>query len=720
MKLNDPFRMNDWKFRDFLVVVIAMQLSVLSATALAQFGLDIPIFRQITGFFYLAFIPGILLLRIFRVHGLSRISTLLYSVGLSIAFLMLLGLSLNVLFPLVAVLKPISSMPLILAISATVLILAILSYVRDGAFSSPSFFDTKELASPVVLALCLVPVLSVSGTYFMNFLDDNFVLLALLFMISILPILAMFHRFPERLYPLAVVVIAISLLYHNSLISMYMTGWDIQGEYYYSSLVQANSYWLSSIPSNVNAMLSIVMLAPIFSIVCNLNLVWVFKIFYPAFFSLVPLGLYGVFRKYVDDRTAFLSCFFFISLFTFYNEMPSLARQQIAELFQVLLMLLMVDKSMNVTKKSIFGIIFAFSLVTSHYGVSYIFMLSLVSVWAIFMLRKWQLNRKGILSSHAFVSLYCIFALAWYIYVSSSSAFTWALGIGRNIVANMAEFANPTTVQGLNIISSRASSLLYEITKIQYLIVNFLISVGVLAVLLRRTKIKFGREYVLFSGVSFALLLGGITVPYLASSLGTSRLYHVALLFLAPFCVVGGKIVWDTLSRVLGAYVNRRIDVLKVLSVFFAVLFLFSSGFVYEIAKDRSSSISLNSRIDFPRFNAEEVVAAEWLRDRANRRIPAYSDLYRSALLGGTHEYNYYLDGYYIENTSLLEIRTPISNVAYFFLGYRNVREGEFVLITPVGGIVAGLQNSTLYNTLSESNRIYDNNGANIYLRPGD
>ena len=168
MRFNDPFRLNDWKFRDFLVVVLAMQLSVLSATGLAQFGLDIPIFRQITGFFYLAFMPGIILLRIFRVHGLSRISTLLYSVGLSIAFLMLLGLSLNVLFPLVALSKPISSMPLILAISAAVLILSILSYIRDGAFSSPSFFDTKEVASPVVLALCLVPVLSVSGTYFMN------------------------------------------------------------------------------------------------------------------------------------------------------------------------------------------------------------------------------------------------------------------------------------------------------------------------------------------------------------------------------------------------------------------------------------------------------------------------------------------------------------------------------------------------------------------------
>ncbi len=720
MRLNDPFRLNDWKFRDFLVIVLAMQLSLLSAIVLAHLGLDLTIFRQIVGFFYLAFVPGIILLRIFRVHGLSRISTLLYSVGLSIAFLMLFGFSLNTLFPLVGFSNPISSGPMMLAISAAVLTLSILSCVRDRAFSSPSFLDAKEITSPVVLALCLIPVLSVSGTYLMNFLDNNLVLLVLLFVISILPILAMLHRFPEKLYPLTIFVVAISLLYHNSLISTYITGWDVQGEYYYSSLVQTNSYWLSSIPSNANAMLSIVMLAPIFSIVCNLNLVWVFKVFYPAFFALVPLGIYGVLRKYVDDRNAFLSCFFFMSLFTFYNEMPSLARQEIAELFQILLILLMVDRGLNVTKKSIFGVIFAFSLVTSHYGLSYIFMSSLVAVWAIFMLRKWRLDRKGILSSHAFVSLYCIFVLGWYIYVSGSSTFAWALTIGRNIIANIAEFANPRTVQGLNIITSRASSLLYEITKIQYLIVNFLISVGILAVLLRRTKIKFGKEYVLFSGVSFALLLGGITIPYLASSLGTSRLYHVALLFLAPFCVVGGMVVLDKLSRVFGAHVTRRIDFLKVLSVFFAVLFLFSSGFVYEIAKDRSSSISLNGEIDFPRFNEREVVAAEWMGDRANRSIPAYSDLYRSALLDGVFAFSYYLDGYYVENTSLPEIRISLSNVSYFFLGYRNVREGEFMLMTASGGIVTNLQNLTLYNTLMESNQIYDNNGASIYLYPGD
>jgi len=405
-------------------------------------------------------------------------------------------------------------------------------------------------------------------------------------------------------------------------------------------------------------------------------------------------------------------------MFTFYNEMPSLARQQIAELFLVLLMLLAIDKTVNVTKKGMFSVIFAFSLVTSHYGLSYIFMLSLVAVWVIFILRKWQLSRKGMMNSPAFVFLYWVFALAWYIYVSGSSTFAYGLGIGRNIMTNIFEFANPTTVEGLNIITRQATSPLYEIAKILYLIANFLISAGMLALLLKRTKMKFEREYTWFSAVNFALLLGGLTVPYLASSLGTTRLYQVALLFLAPFCVVGGRIVWDTLNRVLGTSWNKKIDFLKVLSMFFAVFFLFSSGFVYEIAKDRPSSISLNSGADFPHFNEQEVVAANWLKERANKSTPLYSDLYRKVLLEGTLGYASYLRGYYLEEYP--EINVQMLPHAYLFLGYTNVRNEEIVLLTSAQRIVVDLQNLTLYDTLSESDRLYDNNGANIYLLRGD
>lgn len=712
MRISDPCLMNDWKIQDFLVIVLAVQFSVLGLLGLTFFGFDIPIFRQVIGFFYLTFIPGVVLLRVSKVHNLGRMRTLMYSVGLSIAFLMLIGLFINVFCPVVGISKPISMVPVVSTVSAAVIILCILSYVRDRDFSATVLysFNRKAILSPMTWALCALPLLSIIGTYFMNQMNSNTILLILLGTISIIPILTVFRRFPTGIYPLAIFAIALSLLFHNTLISSYLTGWDIQSEFYFASLVKANSYWLSSIPSTINAMLSVVILAPIFSIVCSLDLVWVFKIFYPVFFSLVPLGLYEIFRKYLDDNGAFLSCFFFMSLFVFYNELPSLARQEIAELFLVLLMLLMVERGMKLTKKATFGVIFAFSLIVSHYGVSYIFMFSLLFVWVFSIFRRWGLSREHITNSDGFVFLYCVLTLAWYIYVSSSSAYLWALRIGENILVNLSEFANPVSVQGLSIITSTARSQLYEIAKILYLFANILISVGIFALLTKRTKLRFDRQYVLFSLINFALLIGGITIPYFASAIGTTRLYHIALIFLAPFCVVGAQLLWDTLSKSFAHIRNKRMAFLKMLSVFLAVNFLFSSGLIYEIARDRSSSVSLNNRIDFPIFSEQEVLAAGWLKKGANKSIPIYSDLYRQPLLVGILGNVYDLE-LYPETSSIM------SNVAYLYCGYRNAVDGEISLWMSGGAIAFALQNLTLYTAISESDRIYDSNGANLYSR---
>jgi len=62
-------------------------------------------------------------------------------------------------------------------------------------------------------------------------------------------------------------------------------------------------------------------------------------------------------------------------LFTFYTEMLSLARQQIAELFLVLLLMVLISDNLTKTKKSFLLVIFGLSIVISHYGLTYIMMI---------------------------------------------------------------------------------------------------------------------------------------------------------------------------------------------------------------------------------------------------------------------------------------------------------------------------------------------------------
>ena len=754
MQINNPFQMNDWEIKKFLKFILAIQLAVWGVIGLDAVGLQIPILRQFIGFIYLTFVPGIIILRILKLHKLGNIETLLYTVGLSIATLMFTGLFMNSVYPLFGISGPISITPLIITISVLVLVLCVLCYMRDKDFSNPSFIDIKNVLSSPALFLCLIPFLAVFGTYLVNFHQNNIILMFLIVILALIVVLIAFDKFiPKNLYPLAVFVIAISLLFHRSLISMYLWGSDIHGEYYLCNLVKMNSIWDPTMQGGCNAMLSLVMLAPSYSIISNMDITWVFKIIYPLLFSLVPLGLYRVFQKQTNDKIAFLSCFFFVSFVVFFSEMLALARQQIAELFLVLLILSMIDKNMSKTKRSLLFIVFGISLAVSHYGLSYIYMFCLISAWVILVLadnpamqklrdnfhsnfgRKREklagnpisLKMEDRTISSTFVLLFIIFTLTWYMYVSSSSAFNAIVRIGDHMASSIfTEFLNPEAAQGLNIILKATTSPLHDVLKYLHLLFQFFIFVGVIALILKRKEMKFEREYTAFSYVNFAICFGGIALPYFASALNTTRLYHITLIFLAPFCVIGGITVFKVISRAVKAsWTDQRVrSSLKVLSVFLVIFLLFNSGFVYEVAKDHPGSISLSQEScknsedikDRAAINSlnvfeQDVYGVKWLSKNRENNKKIYTDCVGRAPL-----VSYGM----VERETLIRMSntTKIRKEAYTYLSYPNI-VGKIAMV-----YYAGPQKRVdVYNTteifyiLNTTNEIYSNGGSEIYYR---
>ena len=747
MQINNPLQMNDWEIRKFLKVVLTVQFALWSVIGLDAIGLQIPILRQLAGFIYLSFVPGILTLRILKLHKLGNIETLLYSVGLSIATLMFTGLFMNSLYPFLGISRPISAMPLIITISAVVLVLCILSYVRDKEFSEPRFIDIGDMLSPPALFLCLIPFLAVFGTYLVNFHHTNILLMFMIVVIVSIVLLIAFDKFiSTNLYPLAVFIIAISLLFHRALISMYLKGWDIHLEYYLSNLVMENSYWDSTIPTAYNAMLSVVMLAPIFSNICDMSFTWVFKIIYPLLFSLVPLGLYRVFQKQTDDKIAFLACFFFVLTGAFYGQMLQLARQQIAELFLVLLILSMIDKDMDKIKRSFLFIVFGVSLAVSHYGLSYIYMFCLIAAWLILVLAESPAIQRlgdGFYSkfsrksekpagdpvhskvdrtiSSTFVLLFITFTLTWYMYVSSSSTFDAIVHIGDHIASTIfTDFLNPEYAQGLDIIIGKTVSPLHSVLKYLHLISQFFIFVGVITLMLKREEMKFEREYATFSYMNTAICFGAISIPYFASALNTTRLYHIVLIFLAPFCVIGGVTIFRMVSRVVSAsWTDQRVrSSFKVLSAFLAIFLLFSSGWVYEVAEGYSGSISLSQEsitkygdtedktTFFSIYHVEgDIFGVKWISKNRNNKSKVYADLkYKTHILVS---YGMMPNEYKLTNT------TKVREGSYIYLGYPNVHYG----------MMYGSHKGEYWNTtdisplLYKSSKIYNNGDAQIYYR---
>jgi uncharacterized membrane protein len=619
--------------------------------------------------------------------------------------------------------------------------------VRDKNFSDPAHIDIKEVLSPPVLFLCLIPFLSIFGTYLVNFHHDNIILMFLIVIIALIVILIGFDKFiPKNLYPLAVFVIAISLLFHRSLISMYIWGCDINYELYLSNLVKINTIWDPTTYGGCNAMLSLVMLPPIYSIISDTSLTWVFKIIYPLLFSLVPLGLYQVFQKQTDDKIAFLACFFFVSVSTFYGEMLGLARQQIAELFLVLLILLMINKSMAKIKRSLLFIVFGVSLVVSHYGLSYIYMFCLISAWLLLVLadnpamqrlldnfytkfsrykserfagNPVSTNAENRTISSTFVLLFIIFTLTWYMYVSSSSAFNSIVNIGDHIASSIfTDFLNPEAVQGLEMMTAQpAPGLLHEVCRIINYLNQIFIIIGCITLLLIYRELKFEREYTAFSMVNLAILFAAVSVPFFASSLNMTRVYQITLIFLAPFCVIGGISVLRAMSRVVRAsWTDKRVRrSLKVLSVYFVIFMLYQTGFVWEVTDDNPSSISLShdKLLVFRRvIHDQDMSSAEWLSVHRDNSLPVYANVYTHA------DVTLWAYCFIPKEQVIRVIKEPerIKDDAYVFLSYVNVVWDAIFFFPEKNPILYSSHNTTYFHRVhNHKNKIYDN-GGNIYL----
>jgi uncharacterized membrane protein len=759
MRINDPLRMNDWDIKHFLSLVLAVQAAVLLVLGLRSDGIDLPLIGQIVLFVYLAFIPGTLILRACRVHNLGAAVSLLYSVGLSLMALMSTGFFLNMSLPLLGYSRPIALFTLTVATTALVLALCIISYLRDRDFKCDSTVDIRSILSPQALLLMLVPFLSIFGTYLMNSHGGNFLLLAMIAAVALIVLLVGFNILvPRELYPLAIFVIAIALLFHNSLISDNLIGWDIHQEKYLADSIVHNGYWQFSTDYILNSMLSIVMLAPILSIFLNMDVTWVYKIIFPLFFALVPLALYQVYRKQSDDRMAFMATVFFVSLVVFFTEMLQLARQEIAELFLALVILLIVDRSMEKKRWTFLFLAFALGLAMSHYGLTFIFIATIALGWAlVYVVSKLRrdtvrdMNRR--LGPLLIVALMAFCAI-WYIYTSSSNPFTTVIDITHRIEEPLEATAvgllkpeapavtpapgttpattpapgkptpvptpapAPVTTQPIQLITTGGdASLLHRMFLYLMLTTQGLLAIGLLAALLAQRTMRIRREYYALAFVNMLMLGVSLVLPNFADSLNTTRVYQIALIILAPFFVLG----WVGIFKALGRATKRSMAgtlavAMALLSIFLVLYLIFNTGVIFEVAKDVPMSYSLDQQganVSYTIYNPLEKAGAEWTIDVQGAIARSQNMTYIPPIFSDTYRWLFLQDW----NTSRsYMLRNTIANTprgAYIYLGTYNVLDNLAVLI----GYVGQTKKTQLLNLtgIKSRNKIYANGGSEVY-----
>jgi uncharacterized membrane protein len=578
-------------------------------------------------------------------------------------------------------------------------------------------------------------LLSIVGALFTN----SLMLMIAISTMAALIMVSIFRResIPSKFYPFIILTIAISLLFQKEFISKYLFGWDVFGEYYVFRLVRNDLLWTTDISSpipeinNYNSMLSVTVLPSIYSILLDIPGEWIFKFIYCLFFSLVPVLLFRAYDLRFGKQIALLSTFYFVLFPRFYNL--AARKQWIAELFLASLILLMTNKSMNSRIRQILSAIFGSALVVSHYSISYFYLFLVCFIWFsrsfIERFSKIQLDlRKTITRNH--IILLVTITLSWAILISDyplRSLYDLAVKMMNSFFV---DFFNPETRGMISEVvnPNYASGSIYKL--VDFVINKFsyvFILIGIIAFFRKYKQEEFEWEYGLMSLASGLIAFFSVIVPFFAPAFLADRLYHVTLFQLAPFCILGGETAFDWIKRIYDHIFakqnmngkNLSAKSLRFVCVFLLVIFLFKVGFIYELAGDDPTSISIsymrmktseNSEIQLAFYNGlvpeQDVFSAIWLFRMATNRSRVYADLIASKQVLRGYGMSIAKWKYYLTNNTIFEPQ------AYIYLRYVNV---QGIYIDKADANARILKSTDFYAELNNTNKIFSNGYSEIY-----
>lgn len=744
MEINNPLKMNDWDIKSFLWLTFSLQFALLILILLDAVNIQIPLLRELISFIILLFIPGVLMLRILRLHDLGNTRTVFYSVGLSIISLMLIGLFMNSIYPLIGISKPFSLFNLFITINLFLIFFSILSYLRDKDYAAPEMFQLEELLSPSLLFLCLIPFISIFGTYMLNAYGDNTLQMILLLIIAIFPLIT-FKWIPKKLYPLVIFVLALSLLLHTTLVGPYIWGSDINIELIMANYVIKTGIWYPDLNIPYNAMLSVVLLTPIYSVLSDLSITWCFKVVYSVLFALVPVILFEVYNKLSNEKISFLACIFFINLNAFFTVLPAVARQEIASIFLALILIVGLEEKIRGYSKSILMVLFGFGLVVSHYGMAYVFLLIIgasILILIFFRTFKIKLIENIEFKNYKIVNIYfalflACFALTWFIYVSNYSIFQNGSVLGYLMFSSLNDLFNPSTSQGYYIIST-SMSYYQSLERFLYIIGDLLIAIGILNLTFDK---KINSEFKVLSIASFLILVIAVIFPYFAAAMNTDRIFYINLFFLAVFFVSGFLTAIRVFNRVLKKVFKSRSfmisakNALYLLCLFLIVFSIFNSAFIYQVFdQPKMGRFALENTQDFYMVNNQEITGINWLKKNNVNGTEIYADVYKFLVLESliysddTKPLELFLaygipydNSYSIQYQTLMAYDNVVNSTillgdAYVFMGMFNIHNKKILVADNDTGELYYLNDTRLENKIY---KLYDNGDSWILKGKG-
>ena len=734
MRMIDMLKSSD--DRNFFLLSIGLLISADVAILL-----NIPFLRQILGFFFLTVLPGLLILQALKLNKIGSIEKLVLTVGLSISFLMFFGLFINNLLPSLGYETPLSTISLLLSFNIAFIVFAIIACRtnKDKVFSLPNLNLTASEKAFLIVPI-LFPALSIFGMHVMNTADNNIILIFLLFLIPIYVVfVCLFNqKFPKRLYPAVIFLISISLLLLLSLRSNHIIGTDTHQEFYLFQTTLDNLHWrVLTVGNALDACLVISILPTIYKSILNISPEFLFKILYSLIYSVSPLVIYVISKKYVGEGYAFLASCFFMFQATFLLT-ASNARTNTAILFFALAMMTLFSDRIDPLKKRILFIVFMASCMVSHYATAYIFFFVMIGtlIGVEILLKKFTFKK---MMSLTIVVLFFALIFFWYSQVTETG-FTAGVSFVEKTLNNLNRFFIAESraedykqlvgLEPINPILSRVNLVFTWGTFI-------FIGIGVLTMIKRYKemvsisnvkhkkpdflKTKFEMEYLIIVLMCVGLVVIMVALPHLSKGYDIYRLYSLAIVILSVCFIIGGMSLSkhflskertcakkETLfaSKSVGSENGSEIRAYLIILLILIPYCMLTIGPIYQLF-GASCTITLNSegeQYDIKYVHDQESYGAKWLKISTYDKAKIYANQYGSKRLlsqGGIHS----------RYAAFIEDKKAIKK-GYIYLRYYNVVDGKLV------GLQGHTYNMTEYSDiLNEMSKVYANGGSEVWKK---
>jgi len=713
--------------------------------------------RAFLAFLFIILVPGLLLMLILKIREVKFWEYLVYTIGLSIAFIMFAGLAVNWTLPALEITdNPLSLYPILLCFDIFLLVMGFFAYKRNKDLEYTPKLPKLDTLNRIFFIIPLIfPVLSILGALILNNFGPNYLTMIMLggIAVYVFMLVLLRKRLNENIYPWALFLIGLSLLLMTSARGNYVTGSDMYVEFQIANIAEHNAFWsLSNLNHAYNAMLSVNILPAMLKLFSKIGIADIFKFGYQTIFALVPLIVFILSKKRAGSLFAMISSFIFISFPSFLSGMPNYMRMEIALLFFSLMFLVFFSKEININIKKVLFIIFGFSMIVSHYSTSYItlalftltYILTLVyKFWKNHKIRKFKPKENDIRFSFltsGLIIIILIFGFLWYSQVTPTSdgLYDFAYKSFSNIGKIFNEETRVDNVPILNTIKStdynkllenynqdivnssnseysllsaippsinflgpktipikdrRLFMFTYYLRESLKLLMGILILLGVIITLFKNVEV----DYKISLIISLTLFVLVVIMPFASVIYSMDRLYQQVLILLSVSSVYGANLLFSWTKE------NKRVIILIIIFLFY---FIFYVGIPFQLIGGYDSPIQLNNIGDYYDKNVlhrADIFSTKWLYLEYNNQDVIFSDRYAQQRFNADKK---------IDHISYKFVPAIITYKSYVYLTFNNIHSKRFFAL--YNGKLVSFTFQT--NFIEDNkNKIYNNGGSDIY-----